>query len=327
MNGGDQLQKLEDMLLIRESLTDTGYKLHTNASPYIVVQYSPLSDPLYALTKTYNEDVSENKVSGRTMYVYVRFKNTGNMPLGNFYIHVYRNHLGLYNNPKEWNKYKLATIDGKPSKIERLNANTIGVSKAFVFDNSEGGMFPNCLIAVATYEEKPDFSYINTYEKYIKFIDQKNVAARNVYEISGKTSHEEQQIFCPITEPQPRNYYFIAEIQEGTASNTKYGIWCSDPPFSGQTTYIKADENTRFLIKKVRLSGRASGYWLTLWEEVPSGGHAEIRLRILIEASNDELMQYAEDMGDMLKQNDIEPEFVSHLVALGDCTIKMDRRR
>ena len=72
MNGGDQLQKLEDMLLIRESLTDTGYKLHTNASPDIVVQYSPLSDPLYALTKTYNEDVSENKVAGRTMYVYVR---------------------------------------------------------------------------------------------------------------------------------------------------------------------------------------------------------------------------------------------------------------
>ncbi len=319
MNTQDQLPELENCLLIRESLDDVGGVLHGNFSPDIVVRRFTLSDPLQELTETYNKDISEDKIQERTMYVYVRFKNISDQPLENFYIHVYRNHLGLYNNPKEWNKYKLATDDRKPSVISGLEPGAIGVSKAFVFDSSKDGKFPNCLIAVATYEKDPDFSYIDSYEKYIAFADQKNVSARNVCEIIATDNYTEQDLHFRTSDTKKNTYYFIAEAEKNTSPGVTYGIKCTHPYFSEHMVYDP--KNKSAIVVKETLSGNCE-YTVTLWAEIPKGGEANIIVRMLVEASENELMDHAVDISDILKDNCIG--YKAPVVVLGDCTIRID---
>ncbi len=313
---------IENCLLIRESLSDKGHVLNINASPDIIVQRYPLSDPLRRLTETYNVDISENKIQARTMYVYVRFKNISTIPLENFYIHVYRNHLGLINNPKEWNKYRLATIDGKPSRISRLEANAIGASKAFLFGDSKEGIYPNCLIAVATYEENPDFSYIDSYQKYIIFMYQKNVAARNVCEIITNTTYTEQKLYFRTSGSKESVYYFIAEVSKNTTPGVIYGLKCTDPLFSEYMSYDPNGKGT--LVVKTVLSGNRE-YEVTLWAEIPKGGKVDVTVKMLIEAVGNGLMDYAVDIRDLLKDKDACSK--AAVVTLGDCRVKIDRTK
>lgn len=166
-------------ILIRESLGDNGEHRCVNNSPDIIVQKSKLGNPMI-LKKYYDRDVSQCYDDTGKMYLYVRLKNTSNQSLHNIYVHLYRNHLGLYNHPRDWEKNKMETEDGKPVCISTLGPKEIYVTPPFLYNKTNQGGNQNCFVAVATRERTPDYSDICTYEKYVQWINKPNVAARNV---------------------------------------------------------------------------------------------------------------------------------------------------
>ncbi len=275
----ENMQILEENLpiLIRESLNDTGDHVCTNNSPDIVVQKIKLSNPLEYLRKTYSSDISKDGDGSGNMSIYVRFKNTSDDIINDFYIHLYRNHLGLYNNPSDWQKYEMKTKDGNPVRIASIAPREIGVTPAFIYENSESGVHPNCFVAVATKEKNPDFSSINNYDKYIRWINQKNVAARNVSARSFPKGKNEQWVKFSNMENQCVWTGIYVKVQGETPYGTKYGIQNDQLNIIRENVFVKDNENSAYIFTTVNVPANFSAE-LLVWSEVAESGKADIQV-------------------------------------------------
>ncbi len=274
----EKMQKMGEYLpiFIRESLNDTGDHKCENHSPDIVVQKVKLSNPLEYLRETYFSDISQDGDGSENMSIYVRFKNISDSIVEDFYIHLYRNHLCLYNNPFEWQRYEMKTKDGNPVKIHSLAPGEIGVTPPFVYEKSESGGHPNCFVAVATKEKSPDFSYINNYEKYIKWVDQKNVAARNVCVRAFPKGRNEQWVEFTNMENKPVLAGIYVKVQGKTPSKTKYGLRNDELGINEECIFVKGDKKSAYIFSVVTFPANFSGEIL-IWSEVTESGTADIQ--------------------------------------------------
>ncbi|MDE7178901.1 MAG: hypothetical protein K2O59_13895 [Lachnospiraceae bacterium] len=234
-------------ILIRESLDDTGNAQCVSASPDIIVRKTKFKEDDLAkiFLETYSQDISLESDDSGKMYLYVRFKNTSDEPLTNFYIHLYRNHLGLSNIPSDWSRYEMKTEAGTPAFIECLGAQKIGATPAFVYDKSSLGCYPNCFVAVATREKNPDYSSINDYTKYIQWVNKKNVAARNICVIPVRSGIHTQIVTADNPDTtRERRMLILVSIEENTPSGINYGIRQTAFGIEETRTYIKNDSAT-----------------------------------------------------------------------------------
>lgn len=263
-------------ILIREGLSDHGAQKHTNQSPDIVVQKFEFDNPLKALTSSYREDISIDGDGSGNMYIYVRFKNTSKEAVNGFYIHLYRNHLGLYNDPKDWSKYEMKTASGQPVYIDSLKAHEIGATPAFIYNSSQLGAHPNCFVAVATRERTPDYSSINSFAKYVEWIDKPNVAARNVCVHQRSVRHQSSSLSFrnPYTD-HDAVLGFYATVQKGTSSGIRYGITHKELNIDIAKTYTVNDDNSGRISWMGPVRAGYSGK-LTLWYETLGNDHADI---------------------------------------------------
>lgn len=240
---------LEEKLpvLIRETLQDHGTESCQNISPDIIVRKTRFrKDELTNIfAATYDKDISVESDNSGKMYLYVRFKNISGEPLTGFYIHLYRNHLGLSNRPGDWAASEMHTEDGKPVYIGRLEAGEIGATPAFVYDKKTEGFHPNCFVAVATREEKPDYSSVNCHDKYIRWVNKINVAARNVCVISGQSPISTNTVVVDNPDRQwERRMWLIVEIEGETPSGVSYGVRQPEFGIDETRTYLKGDSRT-----------------------------------------------------------------------------------
>lgn len=232
-------------ILIRETLHDQGQESYSNASPDIILRKNKFDEDNLPkiFTETYNQDISLERDDSEKMYLYVRFKNTSDKPLTDFYIHLYRNHLGLSNCPSDWEKYEMYTESGSCSHIEYLGAGKIGATPAFVYDKKTEGNHPNCFVAVATREKKPDYSSVSGWENYIKWVNKMNVAARNVCVISGSSGIYTQTVVTDNLHTEGPMLIRVC-IGENTPSGINYGIRQKELHINEQRTYLKSDSQT-----------------------------------------------------------------------------------
>lgn len=287
-------------IFIRETLDDGGKRTCQNNSPDIVVRRFKLDNPVVELRKTYDSDISEDGDGSGKMYIYVRFKNTSNQPVKGFYIHLYRNHLGLYNDPGDWSRYELKTEDNEPVYIESLKPGEIGVTPAFIYDSNSIGQHPNCFVAVATYEKNPDYGSIDTHDEYIMWINQANVAARNVCVRPRSTKKQEEN--CYFKNPNnasPTEVGFYVEVSSKTALEIRYGIKQQDFDIEVSKTYDANDEETKYIFRKARIPAGYSGK-LQVWYEAYQDDDVEISIKFFElsgEQSSALLDQYGIDLG------------------------------
>lgn len=238
-------------ILIRETLQDHGTESCQNISPDIIVRKTKFHEDELSdiFTRTYKQDISVEGDNSGKMYLYVRFKNISDKPLDGFFIHLYRNHLGLSNRPGDWAASEMHTEDGKPVYIGRLEAGEIGATPAFVYDKKTEGAHPNCFVAVATWEEKPDYSDINCYNKYIQWVNKRNVAARNVCVISGQSPISTNTVVVDNPDRQwERRMWLIVAIEGETPSGVSYGIRQPEFGIDEKRTYIKGDSRTDTIV-------------------------------------------------------------------------------
>lgn len=315
-------------ILIRESLDDQGSHACSNHSPDIVVQKFKLNNPAEELQNTYHSDISQDGDGSGKMYIYVRFKNTSNQPINGFYIHLYRNHLGLCNVPGDWSRYELKTEDGQPVYISVLGPGEIGATPAFLYDNNQIGCHPNCFVAVATRAKNPDYSSINTMEKYVQWINKINVAARNVC-VKPRGTYRQEEFFHfknPSSESSERMGFYV-ELSGKTSSGVKYGILEEDLGIKAEKTYVAGNAETRYIFCPAQVPAGYSGT-LLVWYEALEGDCVDIdtSLWIMIKTQSSALLtQYSIDLRERLhgitkmQQTDLEPV---QAVLLGGCHLK-----
>lgn len=303
-------------ILIRESLNDQGGHVCSNYSPDIVVQKFKLNKPAVELQNTYHSDISKDGDGSSEMYIYVRFKNTSDQPIKGFYIHLYRNHLGLCNVPSDWSQYELKTEDGQPVYISTLGPGEIGATPGFIYNNSQNGAHPNCFVAVATCEKNPDYSSINTMSKYTQWINKTNVAARNVC-VKPRVTHRQEEIFYfsnPSSQSSERMGFYV-EVSGKTSSGIRYGILEKELGIKAEKTYVAGDAETRYIFCPAQLRAGYSGR-LLVWYEALEGDYVDIEadLWIMPKAQSSALLaQYGIDLGERLygiterQQTNLEP--------------------
>lgn len=234
-------------VLIRETLQDQGGEMCYNMSPDIIVRKTKYEEDNLSkiFTKTYNQDISLERDDSEKMYLYVRFKNTSGEALTDFYIHLYRNHLGLSNRPGDWEKSEMHTETGIPVHIDYLGAGEIGATPPFIYDKKTQGVHPNCFVAVATRERTPDYSSINSSEKYIQWVNKTNVAARNVRVISGQAGIYTKTVYADNPDMKRERVMLLRiHMEEGTPSGVRYGVRQTMLGIAEERTYTEGDSST-----------------------------------------------------------------------------------
>lgn len=241
-------------VLIRESLDDSGKHVCVNHSPDIIVLKNKLRNPTMELREYYDKDISQDSDDSGQMYIYVRLKNVSGKKLTKIYVRLYRNHLGLYNHPNDWSSAEMKTDTGATVYIESLEPEEICVTPAFLYSRTEQTGNANCFVAVATHEPDPSYSDINTYDKYVQWINKPNIAARNVCVRRRRTHHDEQKFpVHGLKKPSASLMGFFIKVVK-CSSETKYGIFQPD-------LYICEE--------KVCISDQASGNYIFCVATVP----------------------------------------------------------
>lgn len=309
-------------ILIRESLDDIGNAQCVNASPDIIVRKNKFKeDDLEKIFReTYSRDISLESDDSGKMYLYVRFKNTSDEPLTNFYIHLYRNHLGLSNIPSDWSRYEMKTEAGTPAFIECLGAQKIGATPAFVYDKSSLGSHPNCFVAVATRERNPDYSSINDYTKYIQWVNKMNVAARNICVIPTRSGIYTQIVAAKNPDPtRERRMLILVSIEKSTPSGINYGIRQTAFGIEEKRTYIKNESATSSIACAFYMQpGKSCEF--EIWFEASIKDSPNVKCKtefyILAEGDSDSILnQYLVDLHTRLAI----PNGAENTFAISDC--------
>ncbi len=214
-------------ILLRDNSKDDGTKV-TNmsySSPDIIT-HSQVADPKGFFTDNYKSDPNEALGMQNDNFIYVRVKNIGDAACDQIYVNLYANQLSLYLNPNNWEKNRISTIRGnRYSTIDSLTVNEIGVTDDyFLFHRPD---YKNsCFVAVAGTEPNPDFTWINSWAKYVDWVTgNANVAARNMVTYTEKQVRQYEN-YLNLSNPYstPAIFMITVEANDQVPNGTKYGI-------------------------------------------------------------------------------------------------------
>lgn len=218
---------MSDKILLRVNSKDDGTKA-TNmsySSPDIIT-HSQVTDPKQFFTDNYTSDPNEALGTQNDNFIYVRVKNIGDAKSQQIYVNLYSNQLSLYLNPKNWEDHRISTIrKNQYSTIDGLAPNEIGVTEDyFLFHRPDHGN--SCFVAVAGTEPNPDFTWINSWAKYVDWVTQNsNVAARNMVTYKEKQVRQYEN-YLNLSNPYstPALFLITVEANEQVPDGTTYGI-------------------------------------------------------------------------------------------------------
>lgn len=218
---------MNSKILLRDNLQDTGTTTTSMSysSPDIIT-HSQVADSKTFFTNNYGKDPNEALGTQNDNYIYVRVKNIGNEAVPKTYVNLYVNQLSLYLNPLNWGKNRISTIRGNNySTIDSLACNEIGVTNDyFLFNRSKYGN--SCFVAVAGSEQNPDFTWINSWAKYVEWVTTNaNVAARNMvtYKEGESIDYNSHMNLCNPYETDA-TFLLIVEANSLVPEGTTFGI-------------------------------------------------------------------------------------------------------
>ena len=216
-----------EKILLRDNLKDDGTKV-TNmsySSPDIII-HSQVADPKSFFTADYASDPNEALGTQNDNFIYVRVKNIGDVKSQPIYVNLYANQLSLYLNPQNWEKNRISTIRKNPySTIDSLAAGEIGVTDDyFLFHRPD---YKNsCFVATASSEPNPDFTWINSWAKYVDWVTANaNVAARNMVTYKEKQVRQYEN-YLNLSNPYSTPALFLITVKANAQvpDGTRYGI-------------------------------------------------------------------------------------------------------
>ncbi len=240
---------MADKILLRDNFNDDGTKV-TNmsySSPDIIT-HSQVADPKSFFTDNYQSDPNEPLGTQNDNFIYVRVKNIGSAKSENIYVNLYANHLSLYLNPQNWEKNRISTIrKNQYSTISSLAAGEIGVTDDyFLFHRPDYGN--SCFVAVAGSETNPDFTWIDSWNKYVEWVTgNANVAARNMVTYKEKQVKQYEN-YLNLSNPYSTAATFLITVKANfqVPDGTKYGI--KSDAFGIQHEATCSGENREFSV-------------------------------------------------------------------------------
>lgn len=181
-------------------------------------------------------------------FIYVRVKNIGDADSQTIYVNLYANQLSLYLNPQNWEKNRISTIrKNSYSTINSLAPGEIGVTDDyFLFHRPDYGN--SCFVAVADSDPNPDFTWIDSWSKYVDWVTKNaNVAARNMVTYKEKQTKQYEN-YLNLSNPYstPALFLITVEVNDQVPAGTKYGI--KSDTFKIQHEEVCSSTNRKFSI-------------------------------------------------------------------------------
>lgn len=289
----------EIQILLRETLVDDGSSRCSNQSPDIVVMDRKVYDPKKLMRETYDRDINDKADGSGSQYLYIRCRNLTDQPMENIYIHLFRNHLSLYNDPMDWAHNRMKTEAGGLARIPQLLPGEIGVAPAFLYDRKASGNHPNCFVAVASREKDPDFSWIHTSSDYSNWINRKNVAARNIVIRSVREGETIERLFVKNPYSYDIKVYFFAEVDpKKTDPGVEYGFFNIELGIEKdqvRNRYDPSDYRSKSLYAPAVIPSGFNGY-LTAWTKSEGRRRSSVlfkQMRVVPQDSHSPLRKYA----------------------------------
>lgn len=195
--------------------------------------------PQHFFTSNYSSDPNIPIEPKNNNFVYARVKNIGNEASGEVYVNLYANHLSLYMDPRKWEKNRISTVRGnKYSAIGSIAPNSIAATDDyFLFKATDfGGNC--CFVCSAGNEKNPDYSWINTREKYFNWVaDNPNVATRNMVTSYNYTVKHFEDIMNISNNYSDEAAVILEVCAYNLPDGTEYGIKCDSLNISKSVKY------------------------------------------------------------------------------------------
>ncbi len=261
-------------ILLRDSFDDTGLRPFSTvyASPDIIT-HEQVNDPtaFFSSDASYNSDPNIPLELKNDNFIYARIKNIGNEVSGKVYVNLYANHLSLYLDPRKWEKNRIPTVSGSSfSEISPVAPGKIAATTDYFLFNSKNYNGNCCFVCTAGSDKDPDYTWIDTREKYFKWVSENPwVATRNmVTSRKYKIKHFEDHL--NISNHYPDEAAVIFEVAAYNVPNgTTYGIKCDTLAINKSVKYDVNDPSTKKFLDNAYLPPDYDNY-VSFYGELPN---------------------------------------------------------
>lgn len=221
--------KMSSKILLRDDFSDTGQvPFATRFKSPDLITYKQALDPRSIFTANYTSDPNIPVEPKNNNYIYVRVKNIGDQTSDPLYVHLYANQLSLYLDPSRWQQNQIHTVGGsRYSFLPVVAPGKIGVTMDYFVFNAKSYNGNCCLVGVAGDTPRPDYSWIDSYQKYAAWVaNNPNVATRNMV-TSTSYAVREFEDRLNISNSYDSRAVVIFEVSAfGLPKGTIFGITC-----------------------------------------------------------------------------------------------------
>lgn len=260
-------------ILLRDSLTDVGKTpLQTCYKSPDIITYRQTADPTGTFSANYGEDPNIPVEPMNNNFIYARVKNIGDQPSGAIYVNLYANHLSLYMDPRKWEKNRVKTVRGNNyATIANADAGQIVATEEYFLFNAQKFGGNSCFVCTAGAEKNPDYSWINTLDKYFDWVaDNPNVATRNMV-TSFQYTVKQFEDLLNISNNYPDEAAVIFEVSAfNLPAGTTYGIRCDSLNVNKSVKYDPNTPSTHKFLDNTYMPPYYDNY-VSFFGELPSG--------------------------------------------------------
>ena len=260
-------------ILLRDSQSDTGkVPFSTRYKSPDIITYNQVNNPTEFFSSNYNADPNIVVEPQNNNFIYARVKNIGDEASGEVYVNLYANHLSLYMDPRKWENNRVPTVRGNNySTISKVNPGQIAATDDYFLFNAQKYNGNCCFVCSAGSEKNPDYSWINTRDKYFNWVaNNPNVATRNMVTSYNYTIKQFEDLLN-ISNNYDDEAAVIFEVSAFNLPNgTTYGIKCDTLNINKSVKYDSNTPSSQKFLDNAYLPANYDNY-ISLYGELPSG--------------------------------------------------------
>lgn len=264
---------MSSIILLRDSQSDSGQvPFSTSYKSPDIITYSQVNDPTSFFTSNYDSDPNIPVEPKNNNFIYTRLKNIGDETSDEVYVNLYANQLSLYMDPRKWESNRVPTVRGNNySTISQIAPGEIAATDDYFLFNATKYNGNCCLVCSAGGEKNPDYSWINTRDKYFNWVaDNPNVATRNMVTSYSYTVKQFEDLLN-ISNNYPDEAAVIFEVSAyNLPDGTTYGIKCDTLNVNKNAKYDSNTPSTQKFLETAYLPPYYDNY-VSFYGILPSG--------------------------------------------------------
>lgn len=274
-------------VVLRCNLDDKG-KTQNRARYYSpdMITHKLVQNPLEYFTDCYAKDPNMEMEPENINFVYMRAKNYGDTASAPQYANLYVNDFCLYNNPANWEKNRVQTVNGRNySELGVIEPGKVAVTNDYFRYEPKTHSGRCCFVGTVGSEKNPDYKDINTWQKYVNWLDTNpGVATRNMIVSRNYQVKDFEDLVNIGNIGQKAAMLFVVKGQN-LPDKTTFGIKCDAiPKLSQEQVYLSSDEDSHEFMLTVYIPANFDNY-LTVYGILSSGHEWPDNAVILVSSS------------------------------------------